>query len=118
MNDHPTPKEIILHKESRTLEIVFSNDNKTQLSWEYLRVFSPSMEVRARHGKDRLHISGKQDVILERIEPIGRYAIKLYFNDGHHTGLYDWRYLWELAENKAVNWKDYLDREKAEISKP
>ena len=108
------PTEIILHRESRTLEIAFGKTEKYHLPWEYLRVFSPSKEVRARHGKERILVSGKQNVAVEKIDPIGNYAIKIFFDDGHKTGLYDWGYLRELGEKYDQNWQDHLERMKAE----
>ena len=110
MNSHNVPTDIILHQESRTLEVVFSGDEKYHLPWEYLRVFSPSKEVRARHGSQRITVSGKQSVVLEQIAPIGNYAVKLFFDDGHNSGLYDWRYLRGLGTNYERNWQDHLRR--------
>ena len=104
------PTDIVLHQQSRTLEVVFDSGERFQLPWEYLRVFSPSKEVRARFGKDRILVFNKQDVELEKIKPIGNYAIKLYFNDGHNSGLYDWRYLYELGINQEKNWQEHLQR--------
>jgi DUF971 family protein len=110
MTDHPIPRQITLHQASRSLEVAFDNGESFLLSWEYLRLFSPSIEVRGRRGKDRLLITGKKDVVLSRIEPIGRYAIKCYFDDGHHSGIYDWRYLYELGVNRERNWREHLAR--------
>ena len=110
MTTNRIPTDIILHKESRTLEVVFSEDEKYHLSWQYLRVFSPSKEVRARHGKGRILVSGKENVALKKIAPIGNYAIKLFFDDGHKSGLYDWGYLRQLGEKYASNWQDHLER--------
>ena len=110
MNDHPVPTEIILHKARHTLEVAFNNDERFQLPWEYLRVFSPSMEVRGRRGEDRVLVRNKQDVVLVRIEQIGNYAVKLYFDDGHNTGIYDWRYLYQLGLRQAETWADQLQR--------
>jgi len=114
MTRNRIPTEIVLHKQSRTLEIAFNEDEKYHLPWEYLRLFSPSKEVRARHGKQRIMISGKQHVVLEKIAPIGNYAIKLFFDDGHNSGLYDWDYLRELGEKYDENWSDHLERLEAE----
>ena len=117
MNSNRIPSDIILHRESRTLEIVFSENEKYHLSWEYLRVFSPSKEVRARHGKERVLVSGKRDVVVEKIAPIGNYAIKIFFDDGHKSGLYDWGYLRELGEKYDQNWQDHLARIRTENGK-
>lgn len=114
MNSNRVPTDIILHNESRTLEVIFSEDEKYLLPWEYLRVFSPSKEVRARHGKERILVQGKQDVVLEKIAPVGKYAVKLYFDDGHKSGLYDWGYLRELGQRHSQNWREHLARLSAE----
>ncbi len=104
------PTDIVLHKQSRTLELVFDNGERFNLPWEYLRVFSPSKEVRARFGKERILVLNKQDVVLEQIKPIGNYALKLYFDDGHNSGLYDWRFLYELGVNQEKYWQEHLER--------
>ncbi|PLY13434.1 MAG: 1-(5-phosphoribosyl)-5-((5-phosphoribosylamino)methylideneamino)imidazole-4-carboxamide isomerase [Sedimenticola sp.] len=104
------PSDIILHQQSRTLEVLFDNGERFNLPWEYLRVFSPSKEVRARFGKDRILVLNKQDVVLKEIKPIGNYALKLYFDDGHNSGLYDWRFLYELGVNQEKYWQEHLDR--------
>ncbi|WP_428609637.1 gamma-butyrobetaine hydroxylase-like domain-containing protein [Sedimenticola sp.] len=104
------PTDIVLHQQSRTLELVFDNGERFNLPWEYLRVFSPSKEVRARFGKERILVLNKQDVVLEQIKPIGNYALKLYFDDGHNSGLYDWRFLYELGANQEKYWQEHLKR--------
>ena len=113
MYNDPKPTDIILHQQSRTLEVVFDSGESFQLPWEYLRVYSPSKEVRARRGKDRVIITGKSDVSLTDIKQIGQYAVKLYFDDGHNSGLYDWTYLHELGTNQEAYWQDYLVRAEA-----
>ncbi|MCW8943885.1 MAG: gamma-butyrobetaine hydroxylase-like domain-containing protein [Sedimenticola sp.] len=110
MGKNPKPTDIILHQQAHTLELVFNNGERYDLPWEYLRTFSPSKEVRARFGKDRLLVLDKQDVVLEQIKPIGNYALKLYFSDGHNSGLYDWRFLYELCVNQTAYWQEHLDR--------
>ena len=110
MSKYQIPTELILHRTSRTLELVYADAPGFQLPWEYLRVFSPSKEVRARHGKGRILVTGKERVTLERVEAVGNYAVKLYFDDGHNSGLFDWRYLWELGEKQQVNWREHLQR--------
>ena len=110
MESHPKPTDIVLHQQRHTLEISFDSGDSFQLPWEYLRVFSPSIEVRGRRGKDRLLMKNKQDVVLTRIDPIGNYAVKLFFDDGHNSGLFDWRYLYELGKNQAEYWEDHLQR--------
>ncbi len=105
---HPT--DIILRASSRSLEVRFDNGESFDLPWEYLRVYSPSSEVRGRRGRDSILVTGKQDVVLEDIKPVGNYALKLLFDDGHQSGLYDWTYLYELGSNQARYWQNYLDR--------
>lgn len=110
MDKHPIPTEIKLHRKSRTLKITFDNGEVFDLSWEYLRVFSPSAEVRGRRGRDRLLVTGKQNVAVTRVEPVGNYAVKLFFDDGHSSGIYDWRYLHDLGENREWKWTEHLQR--------
>jgi len=106
----PTPTEIRLHQKSRVLEIAFDDGRSFRLPYEYLRVFSPSAEVRGHGPGQEVLQTGKQDVQVTHIEPIGHYAIRLVFDDGHDSGLYSWKYLYELGSNRARNWQSYLDR--------
>lgn len=110
MNTKTKPTELILHNASHTLEVAFDNGERFHLPWEYLRVFCPSKKVRARFGKERILVLDKENVVLEEIRPIGNYAVKLYFDDGHHAGIYDWGYLYELGVKQADNWRDHLER--------
>lgn len=106
----PRPIDIRLHQASRLLEITFDNHMECQLSCEFLRVYSPSAEVRGHgHGQEVLQ-AGKEDVNITAIEPIGNYAIKLVFTDGHDTGLYSWDYLYDLASRYEVLWLEYLGK--------
>lgn len=108
--DTPIPTQIQLHQASRLLEIHFDNHTECQLSCEFLRVYSPSAEVRGHgEGQEVLQI-GKTDVNIIAIEPVGRYAVKLVFDDGHDTGLYSWDYLYYLAQHYESLWQDYLTR--------
>lgn len=100
-----TPTEIKLHTESRELELVYG-DTAYRLSYELLRVLSPSAEVRG-HGKPILQ-TGKKFVTIRDVEPVGNYAIKITFDDGHDSGLYSWSYLYELCQNKDKLWSEYL----------
>lgn len=103
-----TPTELKLHKQSATLELIYDSGSNYTLSAEFLRVHSPSAEVRG-HGKGQEVLqTGKRAVTIEKIEAIGNYAIKLDFNDGHNTGIYSWDYLFELASNQPSLWQDYL----------
>ncbi|OBS08387.1 gamma-butyrobetaine hydroxylase-like domain-containing protein [Acidihalobacter prosperus] len=104
------PTEIRLHQQSRVLELAYENGERFRLPCEYLRVFSPSAEVRGHGPGQEVLQTGKEDVNIVGIEPVGNYAVKLVFSDGHDTGIYDWRYLHRLGENQASNWQDYLDR--------
>ena len=105
-----TPTELNLHRQSRVLEITFDNGAHFNLPAEYLRVFSPSAEVQGHGpGQEVLQI-GKQDVNITEIRPVGAYAIKICFDDGHNSGLYDWRLLYDLGSKQRVYWKEYLQR--------
>ena len=104
----PHPIDIRLHQASRLLEIKFDNNMECKLSTEFLRVFSPSAEVRGHGaGQETLQI-GKEAVNITAIEPVGNYAVKLVFSDGHDTGLYSWDYLYEMAENYEAMWQNYI----------
>ncbi len=106
----PRPIDIRLHQASRLLEIKFDNATECMLSCEFLRVYSPSAEVRGHgHGQEVLQ-TGKEDVNIVAIEPVGNYAVKLVFSDGHDTGLYSWDYLYELAKNYEALWLEYLGK--------
>ena len=106
----PHPTEIKLHQKSRLLEIAFEGGQRFTLPCEYLRVFSPSAEVRGHGpGQEVLQV-GKREVEIRDIEPVGAYGVKLVFSDGHDTGLYSWDYLYELGETQESSWKSYLAR--------
>ena len=106
----PIPSKIHYHKKARELALTYADGNSHRLAVEYLRVFSPSAEVRGHHPSQAVLQVGKKDVGLKNIEPVGRYAIKLAFDDGHDSGLYSWEYLYELIQNHDANWADYLAR--------
>ena len=114
---HPT--EIRIKTQSRLLEIVFDDGQRFELPFEYLRVHSPSAEVRGHGpGQETLQL-GKHEVVIKAVEPVGRYAVKLVFDDGHDTGLYGWDYLYELGETQQEKWQQYLARlEKLGIAYP
>jgi DUF971 family protein len=107
------PSKVKLHRGSNTLELEYKDGRKFQLAAEYLRVFSPSAEVRGHGVGQEVLQWGKKNVVLTSVKPAGKYAVKLVFDDGHDSGLYSWQYLLELAEKEADNWQDYLDRLKA-----
>jgi DUF971 family protein len=104
----PIPTSIKLQKASRSLRLAYADGSEHVLPAEYLRVHSPSAEVRG-HGKPVLQ-TGKQHVGLVGAEPAGRYALKLIFDDGHDSGLYTWDYLYELAVEQPRYWQAYLDQ--------
>ncbi|NQY51279.1 MAG: DUF971 domain-containing protein [Piscirickettsiaceae bacterium] len=109
MKDSNIPSEISLHKKSNVLEVSY-NEDKYCLLAEYLRVYSPSAEVMGHnHGQAILQTS-KEYVGINQIENIGHYAIKIYFDDGHNSGLFTWDYLHQLAKKQKNNWQLYLER--------
>ncbi len=106
----PKPTDIKLHQISRILEVYFDDGSQFHLPCEYLRVFSPSAEVRGHGpGQETLQV-GKEDVTITAIEPVGNYAVRLVFSDGHSTGLYSWEVLYELGVHHQGNWRRYLQR--------
>ncbi len=108
-----TPIEIKLRKTSRLLVVQYDDGKSFDFPFEYLRVFSPSAEVQG-HGPGQGTLqTGKEDVQVKSVDPIGHYAVRLVFDDGHDTGLYTWKYLYELGEQQAENWQAYLDRLKS-----
>ena len=106
----PIPQNIELHQRAKTLELIYANDERYALSCEYLRVYSPSAEVKGHGpGQEVLQI-GKINVTINAIKPMGNYALQLIFSDGHDSGIYSWDYLYQLATNKDTLWQDYLQR--------
>lgn len=103
------PSRIHLNKQSQTLELHYG-DAQYALSAEYLRVHSPSAEVRGHGGQGATLAHGKKDVSIIKVEPAGNYAIKLHFDDGHDSGIYTWEYLHKLAVNQQAFWDNYLDQ--------
>jgi DUF971 family protein len=106
----PRPTEINLHQQSRTFDIAFDDGARFSMSCEYLRVFSPSAEVRGHGPGQEVLQTGKRDVNITAIEPVGVYAVKLVFTDGHDTGIYSWEYLYDLGARFDNNWASYLAR--------
>lgn len=103
-----TPTNITLNQKSRELLIDWPDGESHTLSCEYLRVYSPSAEVRGHGpGQERLQI-GKENVNITAIEPVGHYAVKLVFDDNHDSGLYDWNLLYQLGKDKEIMWAEYL----------
>src|SRR5512132_1993199 len=109
----PHPTGITLHQQSRVLEVAFDDGHTYRLPYEYLRVYSPSAEVRGHGpGQETLQI-GKKAVTITSVEPVGHYALRPTFSDGHDTGIYSWEYLHELGRHHDEFWQRYLDRLKA-----
>lgn len=105
-----TPTAIHLHKASRKLEIQFADGKAFLLDAEYLRTHSPSAEVRGHGAGQDVLVVGKRDVGINTLEPIGQYAIKIVFDDGHDSGLFTWQYLYELGSEHEQKWAAYLQR--------
>jgi len=110
MSTTPHPSRIVLHQKSHRLEIEFDDGKTFQYPAELLRVFSPSAEVRGHWGQGAKLQLDKQDVNILELRPVGQYAIKIVYDDGHDSGLYDWGYLYELGRKQALFWNDYLER--------
>lgn len=106
----PIPTEITLHKQSRILELRFGDDELYSLPCEFLRVYSPSAEVRGHGPGQETLQTGKRNVEITALEPVGNYAVKPTFSDGHDSGIYSWDVLYYLGVNHEALWKDYLDR--------
>ena len=109
-NKAPQPSEIKLHQKSRLLEISFADGKIFQLPCEFLRVYSPSAEVRGHGPGQEVLQPGKQNVEVTHIEPVGNYAIRLTFSDGHATGIYSWDLLYEYGLRQKEMWQQYLKR--------
>ncbi|MBI5937678.1 MAG: DUF971 domain-containing protein [Betaproteobacteria bacterium] len=108
--DSPIPTEIKLHQQSKKLEVAFNDGSRFELPCEYLRVFSPSAEVRGHGpGQEVLQV-GKINVEIKHIEPVGHYAVVLEFSDGHNSGIYSWDYLYDLGKKQDIYWQEYLRR--------
>ncbi len=106
----PKPLEIKIRTESRILDVSFDDGARFELPFEYLRVFSPSAEVKGHGGGEGLLVTGKEAVGIGGAEPIGQYAVRLIFDDGHDTGLYTWALLYALGRDCGRNWARYLER--------
>ncbi len=110
MNNDQRPTAINLHRKSRELELSYADGQSYRLPCEYLRVYSPSAEVRGHGPGQEVLQTGKLKVGISDIKPVGHYALQLVFDDGHDTGLYAWDYLYDLCINHQQRWQDYLDR--------
>jgi DUF971 family protein len=108
--DSPLPTEIKLHQQTRRFEVAFDDGQRFEFTFEFLRVQSPSAEVRGHGpGQETLQV-GKRDVAIDHVEPVGNYGIQPTFSDGHATGIYSWDYLYDLGQNQEALWADYLKR--------
>ncbi|MFP4182638.1 MAG: gamma-butyrobetaine hydroxylase-like domain-containing protein [Thiohalospira sp.] len=114
----PTPTDIRLHQKSHVLEVAFDDGSRFEFPCEFLRVFSPSAEVQGHGpGQERLQW-GKKDVNITSVQPVGNYAVQLYFDDGHDTGIYSWDLLYRFGVNQEKMWQDYLAQlEQAGVSR-
>ena len=106
----PEPTEIRLNSEESTMSIAFSDGRDFEFSYEFLRVYSPSAEVRGHTEADAVLQTGKKHVRVQAVDPVGHYAVRIDFDDGHNTGLYSFEWLYELGENHEELWTDYLAR--------
>lgn len=109
-NTAPRPSAIRLRRRSRILELAYADGRQVSLPFEYLRVFSPSAEVRGHGLAEPVLMGGKRNVAISSVEPVGQYALRLRFDDGHDTGLYSWAVLHDLASHQDVYWARYLQR--------
>ena len=110
MSEEHRPTAIDFHSRSKRLDLTYEGDEQYSLSCEYLRVYSPSAEVLGHGPGQEVLQTGKINVGITAIKPVGNYALQLVFDDGHDTGLYSWSYLYELCTEYETKWQDYLDR--------
>lgn len=106
----PIPAGVELHQRTKQLELIYDGDERYQLSCEYLRVYSPSAEVKGHGPGQQVLQTGKKNITINAIKPVGNYALQLFFSDGHDTGIYSWDYLYELCTEHEQRWQDYLER--------
>ena len=110
MDTTPQPTEIKLHQKSRVMEVAFSDGKRFEVSYELLRVYSPSAEVQGHGPGEEVLQVGKRDVDIVALEPVGNYAVQPTFSDGHDTGIYSWERLYRLGANRDALWQQYLER--------
>ncbi|MFJ4288304.1 gamma-butyrobetaine hydroxylase-like domain-containing protein [Cupriavidus sp. NPDC089707] len=108
--DTPHPTALTVHTQSRVLEVGFDNGRSFRLPFELLRVYSPSAEVQGHGPGQEILQTGKRDVGISAVEPVGNYAILIRFSDGHDTGIYSWELLYRLGDQQDALWQDYLER--------
>jgi DUF971 family protein len=109
MSQAPLPENITVDQKGRVMELTYAGDRSYQLGFEFMRVWSPSAEVRGHGPGQETLQTGKRDVTIVSVEPVGHYAIKPVFSDGHDSGIYTWEYLYEMCINQEQMWQDYLD---------
>ena len=109
MQSNPRPTNIVLHKQSRALEVSFDDGEQFNLPCEFLRVYSPSAEVRGHGPGQEVLQTGKELVNINEVEGVGAYAVRLHFDDGHDTGIYSWETLYELGSKQDEYWRLYLE---------
>jgi DUF971 family protein len=110
MTTHPQPTALTVHQASRLLEIAFDDGRSFRIPFELLRVYSPSAEVQGHGPGQEILQTGKRDVVIESIEPVGHYAVQPRFSDGHDSGIYTWEYLYRLGAEQADYWTRYEQR--------
>ena len=108
--DSPTPTALTVHSKSRILEVAFSDGAAFKIPFELMRVYSPSAEVQGHGPGQEVLQTGKENINITALEPVGLYALKITFSDGHDTGLYSWDFLYELGEKQTQLWQDYLNK--------
>lgn len=109
-NASTVPTEITLHQKSEVLELAYSDGRRVRLPFEFLRVYSPSAEVRGHGPGQETLQAGKLGIKITGLEPVGNYALQPTFSDGHNTGIFSWEYLHEIGANYAKLWREYLDK--------
>jgi DUF971 family protein len=109
----PTPQALTVHSQSRVLEVSFSDGASFRIPFELMRVYSPSAEVQGHSADQAVLQTGKENVRLEALEPVGNYAVQPRFSDGHDSGIFTWDYLYFLGSQQEQLWQDYFDRLKA-----
>ena len=109
----PLPQDIVVHQQSKVLELVYEGNHSYKLPFELLRVWSPSAEVRGHGPGQETLQTGKRDVEIVGIDQVGHYAVKPTFSDGHDSGIFTWDYLYEICQNQQAMWQAYLDKLKA-----
>lgn len=110
MTTHPQPTALTVHQASRLLEIAFDDGRSFRIPFELLRIYSPSAEVQGHGPGQEVLQTGKRDVVIEAIEPVGHYAVQPHFSDGHDSGIYTWEYLYRLGSGQQEYWARYEQR--------